>query len=105
MDLPDAIAKYLRATDADQAVACFTTDAEVVDEGTTRRGHDEIRQWRKETSAAYDYTVTVLDWDRTQESGYIVRTRVDGNFPGGTVELAYRFALRDDLIRTLRIAP
>jgi hypothetical protein len=98
------IAAYLRATDADAAVACFTTDAEVVDEGATRHGHDEIGQWRKETSAAYDYTVTVLGWQPAGDD-YVVRTRVVGNFSGGTVDLAYRFALRDGLISTLRIQP
>jgi len=36
---------------------------------------------------------------------YVVRTRLTGNFPGGTVDLRYRFMLRDGLISVLEIAP
>jgi hypothetical protein len=32
-----------------------------------------------------------------------VRTHLEGNFPGGTVDLRYRFGLRDGRIAELRI--
>jgi hypothetical protein len=36
---------------------------------------------------------------------YVMFTRLAGNFPGGTAELADRFTLRDGLIAKLKIAP
>ena len=36
---------------------------------------------------------------------YIVTGRLEGNFPGGTAALRWRFALAGDLIRRLHIAP
>ena len=34
-----------------------------------------------------------------------VTNHLEGDFPGGTVDLRYRFVLRDDLISRLDIAP
>jgi hypothetical protein len=34
-----------------------------------------------------------------------VHTHLEGNFPGGTVDLTFRFGLRDDRIATLQIVP
>jgi hypothetical protein len=34
-----------------------------------------------------------------------VHTHLEGNFPGGTVDLTFRFGLRDDGIATLQIVP
>jgi alkylated DNA nucleotide flippase Atl1 len=36
---------------------------------------------------------------------YVVFTRLAGNFPGGTADLANRFTLRDGLIAKLKILP
>ena len=36
---------------------------------------------------------------------YVVFTRLTGNFPGGTADLADRFTVRDGLIARLEIAP
>jgi hypothetical protein len=39
------------------------------------------------------------------EDRYVVFTRLTGNFPGGTAELANRFTLRGGLIANLEVAP
>lgn len=105
--VPDVIANYLRAADAadaDALLACFTEDAEVTDEGATRRGHAEIRRWREEVAAKYVYTVEVLGSRPADDGRYVVSTKLEGNFPGGTAYLEYRFTLSDGLIRALEIA-
>ncbi len=63
--IPDIITQYLRVAgsadpaDADQIVACFTSDGEVIDEGETRRGRPAIRQWWEGPGTTYGYTVQV----------------------------------------------
>jgi hypothetical protein len=39
------------------------------------------------------------------EGEYIARVHLEGNFPGGTVDLHYRFTVDGDSIRRLEIAP
>lgn len=109
--VPDVITTYFASTDsadADALVACFTDDAVVVDEGRTRRGRAEIRQWRDEIAQAFEYTATILDVesdDAAGSDGYVVTARVEGNFPGNVVDLKNRFRLRHGLIAHLEIAP
>jgi hypothetical protein len=79
VSLPEAIQGYFRAVDDDDTdalVACFDHDAEVADEGNVRRGPDEIRARREQTT-----------------------------FPGSPVEMPYRFTLRGGLIGRLDIDP
>ncbi|MEV4631436.1 nuclear transport factor 2 family protein [Micromonospora sp. NPDC049523] len=106
--VPGVVARYFEATDSgekDVLVACFTEDAVVVDEGRTRRGRAEIRQWRDEVATAYEYTVEILGAEPAGADEYLVTTRLEGNFPGNVVDLRFRFGLRDDLIDRLEIAP
>jgi ketosteroid isomerase-like protein len=106
--VPEAVTRYLQmaaGSDVDALVGCFTDDATVVDEGQTFRGHDEIRRWRETVTSRYTYTVTVLDSQAAGGDGHIVTVRLDGNFPGNTVELRFQFTVRDGLIASLTIAP
>ncbi len=46
--LPKLIETYIKAQnayDADTALACFSENATVLDEGETRRGEKAIREW------------------------------------------------------------
>ncbi|MDX3853966.1 nuclear transport factor 2 family protein [Streptomyces sp. AK02-01A] len=107
-ELPDAVAGYMKADrerDSDALLSCFSQDAEVTDEDRTYTGHAEIRQWREGAAAAYEYTVEVLSSEPAGPDGHIVRARLEGNFPGGTANLTYRFILLDGLIKKLEIAP
>ena len=110
--LPTIISEYLTASDGgnvDALVLCFTEDAVVLDEDHKWRGHSGIRQWRESVASAYKYTVEVRG---AQALGQVegverhdVYTHLEGNFPGGTVDLTDRFGLRGDRIATLQIVP
>ena len=108
MTRPDVISRYFEA-DArrhiDAIVALFTEDAVVVDEGKTWRGIGKIRAWREGPASLYQYTTEVFDTNATGEDEYLVTGRLEGNFPGGTAELKWRFTLAGDRISHLHIAP
>ena len=110
--MPPVVSNYLAASDRDDIdaiVACFTEDAVVLDENRHWRGADAIRQWRENVATAYEYTVAIigsqalgeLDGGQRRE----VYTHLEGNFPGGQVDLTNRFTLRGDLIGGLEIVP
>ena len=110
--LPPVVSNYLAASDRDDIdaiVACFIEDAVVLDENRHWRGADAIRQWRENVATAYEYTVAIigsqalgeLDGGQRRE----VYTHLEGNFPGGQVDLTNRFTLRGDLIGGLEIVP
>jgi ketosteroid isomerase-like protein len=104
--LPNAVNGYLAAAptgDIDATVSCFTGDAVVVDEGQSYTGMEAIRFWRAHAASVYEYTIEVLDTDRLAGDHFVVRARLDGNFPGNTVELSFDFTLRDELISRLHI--
>ena len=110
--LPTIIADYMAASDSknvDGIVACFTDDAVVVDENQEWRGRQRIREWRDRVATAYEYTVEVRNTiPRSRVGGlehHDVYTHLEGNFPGGTVDLTNRFGLRDGLIASLEIVP
>jgi hypothetical protein len=110
--LPTVISDYQAASDrgdVEAAVACFTDGAVVIDEDREWRGLRAIRQWRETVATAYDYTVEVRSAvERGEVDGverHDVYTHLEGNFPGGTVELVNRFGLRDGRIATLEIVP
>ena len=92
------------AGDAEAIARCFTEDGEVKDEGETRRGRAAVKEWWEGPANAFEYTVEMQS-TQAEEDGYTVLTRLTGNFPGGTADLANRFTLRDNLIATLEIAP
>jgi ketosteroid isomerase-like protein len=105
--IPDIVSTYFRAADAvdlDALAACFTHDATVTDEGMTIRGHAAIRRWREEIAAKWRYTVTVLGSEPRDGDHHAVRALLEGNFPGGRVELTFDFGLHDGHIASLAIA-
>jgi ketosteroid isomerase-like protein len=110
-EVPEIIARYMalatapRASDADAIAACFTDDGEVEDEGETRRGRAAISEWWRGPATAFQYTVEVQRTQAQTDDRVVVFTRLSGDFPGGTADVANRFTLRDDLIASLEIAP
>ena len=112
ISVPTIISEYLAASnrdDVDAVLACFTSDATVVDEDKDWHGHAGIREWRTTVANAYEYTVelrgivTLGELDGVES--YDVYTHLEGNFPGGTVDLTTRFGLRDEHIASLEIVP
>jgi uncharacterized protein (TIGR02246 family) len=101
------ITAYLRAADAQDGEAmadCFTADGYVVDEGNMYRGRDEIVGWRKLTASKWTYTSTVTGGERISDREHLVFVHVEGDFPGGTADLTYRFIIDTDKIAALTIA-
>jgi hypothetical protein len=108
--LPAVVTEYLRLAGSartagvDAVLACFTDDAEVDDFEDVRIGAEAIRRWWQGPATAYDYHVEVLGGHALGADRFVAFTRLVGDFPGGTVELADRFTLRDGLIAKLEIA-
>ncbi len=110
--LPPVIADYLAASersDVGAIVACFAQDAVVIDEDRTWRGAAEVRQWRQSVATAYEYTAEVTGAQELGEADgvrrYDVYTHLEGNFPGGKVDLTDHFAVRGERIMCLEIVP
>jgi ketosteroid isomerase-like protein len=106
--MPAVVTGYFDADarrDTDAVVALFTDDAEVVDEGKTWRGIRMIRAWREGPASQYEYTTELFDTDQTGKNEYLVTGSLEGNFPGGSAELRWRFTVTGDRISRLHIAP
>ena len=108
VDLPDAVRRYHDAHDRhDTAVAlsAFAVDARVVDDGHDYVGSDQIRGWLAKTATEFTFTRTLVTAKAVEAHTWLVVNHLEGNFPGGVVDLRYRFVLTDDLISELIIAP
>jgi hypothetical protein len=106
--LPAPIRGFLAAHtahDVDAALPAFAPTAVVVDEGATYRGTDEIHRFLFEAGSQFTYTTTLVGAERTDDAHWVAINRLDGDFPGGVVDLCYRFAMDGDLIAELVIAP
>src|SRR5262245_59174717 len=110
--LPPRIAAYFTAADRedlDGMLDCFAPDAVVIDEDAEWQGRAEIRRWRATVATKYQYTVQIRSVDAKgqtdRDERFDVQTHLEGNFPGGEVDLEYRFLLRDDQIGRLEIVP
>jgi hypothetical protein len=105
-ELPDAITTYLdghRAHDVDLAVSSFTADGSVTDDGRTHAGRDAIRAWLSRSAGEFTYTVEPTGAERIDDDQYDVTQHLEGNFPGGQVDLHFRFTMRDGSILRLVI--
>jgi ketosteroid isomerase-like protein len=106
--MPDVIRRYLEAQDRGDtaaSLATFAPDAHVLDDGQDYRGLDAIRDWLTKASTQFSYTRTFLDAESERPSLWLVSNRLEGNFPGGVVDLRYVFTLVDGLIADLAIVP
>jgi hypothetical protein len=106
--IPPVIVTYQVAHDRHDigaALATFADDAVVRDEDEIWAGTDQIRQWLAKTSSEYTYTRTLLGAQPTGAASWLVRNRLEGNFPGNVVDLRYEFTLDGDRISALTIAP
>ncbi|HEV2378119.1 MAG TPA: nuclear transport factor 2 family protein [Streptosporangiaceae bacterium] len=105
-ELPDIITSYLvahRARDIDVAMRGYAPGATVTDEGKTYHGPAEIRAWLSRSASEYTYTSQVTSAAKTGEHDYDVLHHLEGNFPGGTVDLHFRFRLSNGTITRLVI--
>jgi hypothetical protein len=106
--VPNAITKYQAAHDSRDvatALAQFTFDACVIDDGKTYEGVDGVETFLRKAGSEYTYTRTVISAEEKASDCWRVVNRLEGNFPGGQVDLSYEFQLNDGLIIRLVIAP
>lgn len=107
LNLPEPIAGYFEADkrgDAEAVARCFTEQAVVRDERRTHRGRAAIKMWKTEASAKYSYKGEPLTLEQT-DRGYVVTSRLTGNFPGSPIVLRYAFHLERGEIASLEITP
>jgi ketosteroid isomerase-like protein len=107
-ELPEVVSRYQHAHDrhdTDAAISAFAPDARVVDDGLEYRGAAEIREWLNHAAKEYTFTRTLVDAQATGADTWIVLNHLEGNFPGGVVDLRYQFVITGDLIAELVIAP
>lgn len=106
--LPTTIRAYLAAhaaKETDAAARTFDPDAVVIDEGHAFRGAAQVRQFLGKAGSEYTYTSDLVGAERVDDDQWVAVNRLEGDFPGGVVELRYAFTLVDDLITELVIAP
>ena len=106
--VPEVIKSYFHfdaPRSIDSLVELFTDDATVVDERVAYHGTADIRAWRTGPASRYTYTTDILGSDALTADRYVVRGRLKGNFPGGTVDVAFEFTIGGDRVRRLEIAP
>ena len=107
-ELPEVVRRYQDAHDRhddDVALATFTPDATVADDGQKYIGHAAIRGWLARTAREFTYTRSLLDVSTLGLDNWVVTNRLDGDFPGNVVDLRYQFRVSGDLISELVIAP
>ncbi len=106
--LPAAVREYFaRMFEADRSgvIDVFVRDALVEDDGHSYRGRAQILGWLTGAASEYTVTSTRLSAEATADTATVVM-RLEGDFPGGVVDLRYVFATTPDgRIATLSIAP
>ena len=105
--LPDTVKTFMTALndrESDRALATFTADAVVTDEGRDHAGRDEIGAWLTKAGSEFTYTTEFIGASTT-EAAVDVEQHLEGNFPGGVADLHYRFTLDGALISRLVIEP
>lgn len=106
--LPGVVTEYLtahRERDAGTAITAFTHDATVTDDGETYTGAAAIESWLNRSASEYTYTTVLTGVHSIDASHYTAVHRLEGDFPGGVVDLRYQFMLRDGRIQRLVIEP
>jgi hypothetical protein len=106
--VPPEITDYLdarEARNAEAALAHFTPDASVTDEGNTYTGRSGIASWITNAAAEYTYTVELTAAAQLDSDHFDLLHHLEGDFPGGVADLHFRFALRDGHITQLVIEP
>ena len=107
-DIPQAIAAYQAAhdrRDVATALSQFASDATVVDDGQTYVGSAGVETFLRSAAAEYTFTRTLVSAEEIAPDHWLVTNHLEGDFPGGQVDLAYEFRLVDGLIAHLTIAP
>ncbi|MFI9485585.1 nuclear transport factor 2 family protein [Promicromonospora sp. NPDC052451] len=106
--LPAVLAAHLaahEARDAERELECYADDAVVTDDGNTYRGRAEIRAWIGRAASEYTFTSELTAVRQNDEEHWTAVRHLEGDFPGGVVDLSYRYTLDADRIAELLITP
>ena len=104
--LPDPLASYFDAVnreDVDAMLTPFAANAVVTDEGKTRSGVVELREWIEEVTEKYHPRFEVEDVVEDGAGAAVVIGLVSGTFPGSPIRLRYIFRLSEGTIARLEI--
>lgn len=103
--LPEPIAAYLEADTRgpDDVARCFTAQGVVIDDGRTHIGRDAIKAWKAESSTRYTYTQVPFAIDQV-DGLHVVRSHVEGSFPGSPIDMTLTFRIERGLIARLGIS-
>lgn len=107
-DLPAVLAEHLaahQARDAERELECYADDAVVTDDGSTYRGRAEIREWLGRAASEYSFTSELTAVQQEGDGRWTAVRHLEGDFPGGVVDLRYRYTLRGGRVVELVIAP
>lgn len=103
--LPTTIRTYLaaqEARDADAALARLSPGTVISDVGESFSGEDGLRRFITEAGAEFTVTTEITGVRRDRET-WVVGHHLEGDFPGGTADLDYRFVLDGELIERIDI--
>ena len=107
-ELPTAIATYMDAHDRHEvatALAQFTDDAIVMDDGHTYTGRVGVETFLTKAASEFTFTRELIGAEQSAPNEWLVTNHIVGNFPGGVVDLRYHYRLDGGLIARLEIAP
>ena len=106
--VPQAIETFQTAhdrRDVPTALAQFADGARVVDDGRTYDGIAGVESFLRTAASEYTFTRTLVSAVEIAPDHWIVTNHLEGDFPGGHVDLAYEFRLANGVITHLTIAP
>ena len=91
--------------DRQAGIDLFTADSRVTDDGRSYTGLHEIRAWLGAAASEFDYTTRIRSTEAAGDTVTVI-TRLEGNFPGGVVDLRQVFTVNAaGKIADLLIAP
>ncbi|WP_299038967.1 SDR family NAD(P)-dependent oxidoreductase [uncultured Pseudokineococcus sp.] len=110
LDTPELtlIETYLDAharADVAAATAAFSPTGVVTDDGHTHRGREQISSWLEQTTTDYTYTAATTTSPVRRGEQWTVTRHLEGDFPGGVVDLDYAFTIAEEQITALIIRP
>lgn len=106
--IPPVIAQYMVSqgdgTPREAIAQAFTSDTHVNDEGIDYHGEVGVRAWLNKTGGEFTYTTALIGQRQDGPDQWTVLAHLEGDFPGGVVDLPFRFTLRGGKISKLIIA-
>ena len=104
--VPAVVLRFLhahRVHDSQAAIGAFKENAMVEDDDKTYVGRAAIEGWLNRTSSQYTYTIEAVGAQQSDDNHYVIVNHLEGDFPGGKVDLRYQFELENGLIKSLII--